>query len=371
LLSTADGSQVWGGRYSRTLSGIFAVEEQIAKEIAEKLRLRLTGEERRGLSKRYTEDIRAYQNYLQGRSHAQRRTHQDLFAAISYYEKAIEEDSNYALAYAGLTDAYAVLVAEGRIAPDEGRRKAGEAASKALSLDEHLAEAHASIGQINIFFAPFDFSTGDHELRRAIELSPSLAIAHQFLGASLLEQGRLDEGVEEWLKARELDPLSPIIGRMTAYSYLLKRDYRRALELHRQTNELGPTFVIYPEVEIYIQSGALTQALAELEKAKREGRDDPTLIYNMGMVYAALGRREEALQIIKELERMSGPSLSLAHMIARIYAALNENELALAWLKRGFEAGAIPIFYKNAPNWDTIRRDSRFQDLLRRMGIPQ
>lgn len=370
LLSTGDGSQVWGARYSRRVSDIFTVQEQIAKEISEKLRLRLTSEEKQGLSKRYTGNIKAYQNYLLGRSLAQRRTPQDLLVAISYYEKAIEEDKNYALAYVGLTDAYAVLVALGNIAPDEGRRKAEEAASKAVSLDPNLAEAHVAIGQTHIFFAPFNFSLGESELRLAIELSPSLADAHRLLGASLLAQGHLNEGLEMLLKARELDLLSPLISRMVAYGYLLKRDYRRALELHQQASELGPTFVIYPDVEIYISSGALTEALAELEKAKRERRDEPTLIQGLGMVYAALGRREEALQIIKELEQMSGRSLNSAHMIARIYAVLNEKELALAWLKRGFEAGAIPIFYKDAPIWDPIRSNPRFQDLLRRMGIP-
>jgi serine/threonine-protein kinase len=371
FLNAADGTQIWGQRYSSKLSDIFAVQEQIAREIGEKLRLTLTGQEKQGLSKRYTENIRAYQNYLLGRSLAQRRTREDLFSAINNYEKAIEEDGNYALAYAGLADAYTSLAARAYLPPDEGRSKAQEAAQKALSLDPNLAEAHASIGQTKHSFAPYDFPLADRELRRAIELSPSLAAAHQFLGTSLNEQGRFDEALEEHLKARELDPLSTPIARNVAFSYLLKRDYPRALELLRQSKDLGPPFVFAAEIEIYMQNGLLDEALAELEKAKRERKDDPLLITVGGIIYAAQGKRIDALQIIKESQESSGPSLSRAVGIARIYAAMNEKELALSWLERAFEARAISIFYKDAPLWDPIRGDPRFRDLLKRMNVPE
>jgi eukaryotic-like serine/threonine-protein kinase len=370
LLNTADGSQLWGERYDRRLQDILAVQGQIANEIAEKLRWRLPGQGQQGLAKRYTDNIGAYQSYLQGRAQAQRRTRDGLLTAISYYQKAITEDANYTLAYAGVTDAYTQLVTRAYIAPKEGRRKAQEAASKALSLDQNLAEAHTAMGQTYIFFTPHDFSTGDRQLRRAIELSPSLPLAHQFLAISLNEQGRLDESLAELLKARELDPLSPTIARNMAWCYVLKRDYGRALEVLRQAKELGPPFILALEVETYIQNGLLTEALAELEKAKRERQDDPVLLYGTGVVYAAQGKRAAALRIIKELEQASGPSLSGAHLIARIYATMNEQELALAWLERGLEAGAISIFYKDAPVWDTIRHDPRFAALLRRMGVP-
>jgi eukaryotic-like serine/threonine-protein kinase len=370
LLNTADGSQIWGERYGRRLQDIFAVQGQIANEIAAKLRLRLPSQGNEGLSKRYTDNIGAYQNYLQGRAHAQRRIRESLLTAIRYYQKAIEEDTNYTLAYAGLTDAYTQLVTRAYIAPDEGRRKAKEAASKAISLDQNLAEAYTAIGQTYIFFAPYDFPNGDRDLQRAIELSPSLALAHQFLAISLNEQGRLDEGLEKLVKARELDPLSPTITRNMAWCYLLKRDYGRALELHRQAKELGPPFILEVEVESYIQNGLLTEALAELEKAKRERKDDPVLIYSTGMVYAAQGKRAEAFRIIKELEQASGMSLSPAYLIARVFARMNEKELAFAWLERSLGAGAISVFYKDAPFWDTIRHDPRFSDLLRRMRVP-
>jgi len=331
----------------------------------------LTSTERQQLAKRPTENLKAFQYYMQGRSYAHRRTREDLLTAISYCEKGIEEDPNYALAYAGLAEAYGTLGTRGYIAPIEGRRKTEEAARQALALDENLAEAHVAIGQAYTLFAPYKFSLGDRELRRAIELSPSLAMAHQYLGLSLVRQGRLDESLEECLKARELDPLSSIIARQVPLYYYLKRDYARALELLRPANELGPPFTTNWEIGAYIQNRLFDEALAELEKQKRERKNDPLLIYSTGMVYAAQGKRAEALQIIKELEAMSGASLDQAHWIAKIYAALNEKELALAWLDRGLAAEEIGAFYKDEPVWDPIRSEPRFADLLRRMGIPQ
>jgi len=369
LINAQDNSQIWGQQYNRKLADVFAVQEEIAKEISEKLRVKLTGTERQQLTKRPTENLRAFQYYMQGRAYNQRSTREDQLIAIRYCEKAIEEDRNYALAYTGLSDAYLVLGARGHVAPIEGRHKAEDAARQALSLDNNLAEAHAALGASYALFSPANFSLADRELRRAIELSPSLALAHHYLGISLVRQGRLDEGSVEFFKARELDPLSPIIARNVALPYCLKRDYVRALELLRQANELGPAFATTWEIGVYIQNRLFDEALAELEKAKRERKDDPILIYSTGMVYAAQGKRAEAHQIIKELEAMSGANLDEAHWIAKIYAALNEKELAFSWLERGLATGAIGVFYKDEPVWDPIRNDPRFADLLRRMGL--
>lgn len=371
LVDVRDNKQLWGQNYNRKLSDIFAVQGEIAKEISETLRLKLTGAERQQLAKRPTENLKAFQYYMQGRSYGQRRTREDLLTAIRYCEKAIAEDRNYALAYAGLADAYSNLGGRGYIVLIEGRRKTEEAARKALALDENLAEAHAALGQANTYFAPYDFALGDREHRRAIELSPSSAIAHLYFGMSLTRQGRLDEGIQEIMKARELDPLSSNIARNFALPYFLKRDYVRALEMVRQANELGPAFSATWEIGVYLQNGLFNETLAELEQAKRERKDDPILIYGTGMVYAAQGKRAAALQIIKELEAMSGASLSQAHWIAKVHAALNEKELALTWLERGLATGAIGTFIKDEPVWDTIRSDARFGELLRRMGVPQ
>src|SRR5262249_35117871 len=184
LVNVADGTEIWGQQYNRKVADVFAVQEEIAKEISDRLRLKLSGAEKQQLAKRPTKNLKAFQDYMQGRSYAQRRTREDLLEAISYCEKAIEEDGNYALAYAGLADATAALGVRGYIAPPEARRKAEEAARKALALDENLAEAHAVIGYVDTVFTPYNFSLGDREMRRAIELSPSLALAHHYLGLS-------------------------------------------------------------------------------------------------------------------------------------------------------------------------------------------
>jgi eukaryotic-like serine/threonine-protein kinase len=371
MVDAGENRQLWSEQYNPKGSDVLAVQREIAREVSERLRLRLTGEQREQLAKRPTESLKAFQYYMQGQASTQRRTREDLLTAISFYEKAIGEDQNYALAYAGLADVYDNLGARTYIPPTEGRRKAEEAARKALALDENLAEAHAMLGQTYTDFAPYDFALADRELHRAIELSPSLAIAHQHLGGSFMRQGRLDEGLAEYLKARELDPLSPIIARQQALGYHLKRDFAQALGLLRQANELGPAFSVTWEIGVYVQNGLFNETLAELEKAKRERKNDPLLIYFTGLVYAAQGKRAEALRVIKELKEMSGASLSQAHSIAKIYAALNEKELAFSWLERGLAAGAITVFYKDEPVWDPIRGDPRFRDLLRRMGIPQ
>jgi serine/threonine-protein kinase len=371
LVNVSDGTELWGQQYNRKLADVFAVQEEIAKEISEKLRLKLTGAEKQQLAKRPTDNLKAFQYYMQGRSVSQTNTREDMLAATRYYEKALEEDRNYALAYAGLANAYAGLGALGYIAPVEGRRKAEEAAHKALALDENLGEAHAAAGFSDTVFAPYNFSQGDRELRRAIELSPSLAQPHLFLGISLARQGRMDEAFEECLKARELDPLSSIIARNVGSPYYLKRDYARALELLHQANELGPAFTTTWEVGVYIQNKLFNETLAQLEKAKGERKNDPILIYDAGMIYAAQGKRAEALQVIKELEEISGANLDQGLWIAKIYATLNDKELAFSWLERGLATGAIGSFYKDDPVWDSIRSDPRFADLLRRMGIPQ
>jgi TolB-like protein/Flp pilus assembly protein TadD len=371
LVKVADGTELWGQQYNRKLEDVFAVQEEIAKEISEKLRLKLTNAEQHQLAKRPTENLKAFQFYMQGRAYTARSTREDLLTAIQYDEKAIDEDKNYALAYADLADAYAVLGARGHIAPIEGRRKAEEAARKALAIDENVAEAHAAVGRAYTAFAPSNFSLGDRELRRAIELSPSLAVAHEVFGVSLVRQGRLDESLEEFLKARELNPLSSDVARAVALPYYLKRDYKRALELLRQAKDLGPALIQTWEIGAYIQNRLYNEALAELEKAQRGRKNDPILIYDNGMVYAAQGQRPEALQSIKELEEMSGANLDEAHWIAKIYAMLSEKEFALTWLERGLATGAIGFFYKDDPVWDLLRSDPRFADLLRRMGIPQ
>jgi adenylate cyclase len=371
LIQASDGNHLWSDTYDREMQDIFAVRSDVAQQVVEALQVKLGVEATRALTKKPTENLKAFQYYMQGRASMQRRTSADLLTAVRYYEKALEEDRKYALAYAGLADAYANLGYYGAIAPIEGRRKAEEAARQALALDQDLAEAHAALGLVYVGFAPSNFSPGERELRRAIELSPSLAVAPYNLGISFVRQGRLDEALVEFQKARELDPLSSILARAVVIPYYFKRDYTRAFELLREANELGPALSATWEIGLYIRRGSLNEAFAEIEKAKGVRKNDPLFVYSTGMAYAASGKQAEALQSIKELEAISGASLSTAHWIAKIYATLNDKEMAFSWLERGLATGALGVFYKDEPVWDPIRDDPRFAALIGKMVVPE
>ncbi|MEP6637624.1 MAG: protein kinase, partial [Acidobacteriota bacterium] len=369
LVSAEDNSHIWGAQYNRKLSAVFAVEEQIARDISQELGSKL-GSTERETPRRNPENLKAFEYYMQGRSFIHRRTREDLMTAGSYYQKAIEEDQNYALAYTGLAEVYGNLGVRGYIPPAEGREKLAEAARKAVALDDNLAEAHVMMGSYYTNFAPYNFADGDREFRRAIELSPSLAIAHLYQALSLFRQTRLDEGLNEMLKARELDPFSAIIARQVSLYYLLKREYPRALQILRQANELGPRFTTSNEIGIYVQNKLYDEALNALDTESRTRKDDPLLAYDRGMIYAAQGRRAEALKVIKDLEALSvNASQSLS--IAKIYAALNEKDEVFNSLDRGLGKGMLGVFYPADPTWDNLRGDSRFPDLLRRLEIPQ
>ena len=371
LVDARDNSHIWGAQYNRKVADVFAVQEEIAQDISAELRSKLTGELRPEHPKRDTRNLKALEYCMQGRSYVHRRTREDLLMAGSYYQKAVEEDQNYALAYAGLAEVYGNLGARNYISPIEGRNKVEEAAGKALSLDPNLADAHVMMGYARMAFAPYDFANGDREIRRALELSPSLAMGHLYLALSLFRQSRLDEGLTEMLRARELDPFSAIIARQMALYYMLKRDYPRAMQILRQANQSGPPFTTSTEIVVYIQNQLYDEALDLLERESRERKGDPLLICNRGMVYAAQGRRAEALKVVAELEQLSGVDYSQAQCIAKIYAWMKDKELAFVWLKRGLGTGALGVFYRNDPTWDSLRDDPRFSMLLQRMGVPQ
>jgi len=370
LTNTADGAQIWGQRYNnRKLADVFAVQEEIAREIAAGLKLGLAGRERR-FAKRDTDDVEAYRMYVLGRDHAQRRTVAELAAAADYYRRAIARDDRYALAWAGLTDTYILLAARGDLQPAEGRRLATEAAERALAIDADLAEAHAALGQLKVYVAPFDFEAGDRALRRAIELNPGWAIAHQYLAVSLLEQGRLDDGIRELETAHNLDPLSGFITRFLAFAHSLRREDARAMAIYRSAAALGAAFATNWDADLYRRAGALDEGLADLERASTGRETDPNVRLNRGMLLAAKGDRDGAVAIAKEFERLSASNAVWLTYAARVDFALGDLDHGLDLLHRAIDAGAIAIFYKDQPVWEPVRRDPRFLSALRRMRIP-
>ena len=370
LVDARDNRQLWGQQYNRRVADVFAIQEEIAREISERLRAKLNGTEPPHLGRRPTDNLKAFRLYMQGRDSLQRRTRADLLNANEFFEKAIAEDRNYALAYTGMAEAYVVLGARGYISPQEGRRKAQESARQALALDDMLAEAHLAVSQPLCMFPPYDFPLVDRELRRALELSPGLAMAYNYQGMSYARQGRFDASIAFYAKSRQSDPLSAINARASMIPVLFKRDYAQARDGLREANELGPRFIVPFEIAVYVQNQMFAEAISELDKAQQDRPNDPLLIYSRAAIDAAQGRRANAVQAIRQLEQMSGETLSQAHWIAKIHAALNETEPAISWLERGFAAGAIADFFKDEPVWDSIRADPRFVSLLRQMGVP-
>jgi len=369
LINAQDNSQIWGQQYNRKLADVFVVQSEIAREISDKLRLKLSTTEQQQIARRPTDNLKAFQFYIQGRTLAARRTREDLLNAMDLYEKAIAEDGNYALAYTGLADAYANLGVRSYMDPSDGRRKADDAARKALALDQNLAEAHFAVSQAKVLFAPYDLPLAKRELEHALELSPSLAMAHQYLGILFAVNGQLDQSLGEYSKARELDPFSASIARGAAFPYYLRRDYPRSLEMLQRANQLGPPFSVFWEVQVYTMSGRYEEALAELSRARQTRKVDEVLTFSEGLIYAAQGKRTEALRVVKELEQITAQGAGQAQYLARIHVALGNKDEAIVWLQKGLETGALTGFYPDDPIWDPIRGDQRFGDLVQRSAV--
>jgi len=370
LVDLRDNKQIWGQQYNRQVSDIFTIQEEMAKEISEKLRVTLNAAGRQQLARRPTDNLKAFQYYMQGRTALQRRTREDLLTAIGFFEQAIAEDGNYALAYTGVAEANLVLGARGFIAPRDGRERAEAAAQRALALDSNLAEAHLAVAQPKAMFAPYDLATAERELHRATEISPGLAMGYNYLGLVYARQARYDESIKAYRKSRELDPLSLINARASALPPMLSRNYGAAWDALAATRDLGPSLIIPAEIDVYVMSRKFDEARHDLDAARQQRKDDLTLVYSAGILAAAQGNRAEALRDVAELEALSGATLNQAHWIAKIYSMLGERDRAFSWLERGLSVRAIGDFFKDEPVWDPIRNDPRFAALLREMNVP-
>ena len=268
LVDTRDGSHLWGEQYHRKLSDIFVIQEGIAQEISENLRLRLTGEEKKRMTKRYTENTEAYQLYLKGRYHWNKRTGEGLKKGIQYFQQAIEKDPGYALAHTGLADCYNLLSLYSALPPRDAMPKAKAAALQALELDDSLAEAHNSLAYAKLYY-DWDWNGAEKEFRRALELNPNYAIAHHWYHEYLVAMGRFEEGHSRILRAQELDPLSLMISADVGWGFYFARRYDDALEQLRKTLELEPNFVMAHFILglTYLQKRQFEQATAELQQA--------------------------------------------------------------------------------------------------------
>ncbi len=373
LVDVEKGSQVWGGQYNRKVADVLAIQEDISKEISEKLRLRLTGEEQKRLTKRYTENTDAYQAYLKGRYEWNKRTAEGLSKSIQYFDQAIEKDPGYALAYAGLADSYN-LEEVYSIAPGKETYPRGKAAAiKALEIDDTLAEAHTSLAFTLVIYG-WDWSAGEKEFKRALELNPSYATAHHWYSATYLTPlGRLEEAIEEMKHAQELDPLSLIINSDVGRIFYFARQYDRAIEQCRKTFELDPNFAEAHRTlgSAYEAKDMYAEAIGEFERAVTLSGGNPRMTGALAHAYAVAGKKAQATKLLNELKDLAKQSYVPAFHIATICAGLGDKEQAFAWLETAYEdRSQWLIWLKVDPRLDSLHSDPRFADLVRRIGLP-
>jgi len=359
--------------YQRRTGDIQTVQKEIARNVSEKLRLKLTGADQTQLAKTYTESSEAYEAYLKGRYHWNKRTDEGFKQATNFFQEAIIKDPNYALAYTGLADCYTLRSDYGFLAPKEGYALAKGAVTLALKYDESLAEAHTSLASIKAV-TDWDWQGAENEYRRAIELNPKYSTAHHWYAAQLLLQGRLDQALQEIKEAQQLDPLSLGINKDFAVILLYARDYDKALEQCRKTLEIEPHFGVMSTyiAQIYELEQKYPEATAELEKAHAAAPEDVEITYALGQAYALMGKKDEALKISNELNQPGKQNVYLPKEAAYLYALLGEKEQAVAILLKAAENHYISVAeLKMDPRLTELRQDARIGELLQKIGLPQ
>jgi serine/threonine protein kinase/Tfp pilus assembly protein PilF len=373
LVDAPTGAQLWGAQYNRKLQDVFAIQDEIAREISEKLRLRLTGAEKKRLTKRYTGNTEAYQLYLKGRYYCNKRTGEGFRKGIEYFHQAIEKDPNYALAYAGLADSYALAgMPVSPMSPSERMAKAKAAALKALEVDDTIAAAHTSLAYIKHRF-DWDWRAAEKGFRRAIELNPSYATAHQWYAFFLASMGRMGEAIAEAELAQQVDPLSLGMNSALGRVYHFARQYDRAIEQFRKTIEMDPNFAAaHSDIgESYVEKGMYAEATAEYQKALAISGRNLFYLAELGWAHARAGNTPEANHILNELEERSRQGYVFPFAFAFIYIGLGEKDRAFTWLEKDYEQRGNPmVFLKAEPLFDPLRSDPRFHALLRRVGLP-
>ena len=350
------------------------MQEDISREISEKLRLRLTGEEKSRLTERHVVNPEAYQLYLKGRYYWNKRTEEGFNKAIEHFNQAIEKDPNYTLAHAGLADSYILLGAFGLLPPKEAYAKAREAATKALEVDDTLGEAHNALAAVKSSY-DWDRPGAEREYKRAIELNPGYATAHQWYGELLSDAlGRHEEGLAEINHAQQLDPLSLIINAVHGRILLGAGRDDLAIEQLQKTLEMDPNFALahYYLGWAYVRKGAFTEAIAELQRATTLSPGISDYKAGLGYAYARAGKSAEARKVLYELKEQSKQRYVSWSDFAGIYAGLGEKDQAFAFLQKAYEQRDYGLLYmKVAPFLDPLLSDPRFTDLLRRVGLPQ
>jgi TolB-like protein/Tfp pilus assembly protein PilF len=371
LVDLRDNKQIWGEKYQRKIADLLAVERDIAREITSNLRPKLSGEEQNRAAKNYTDNAAAYEAYLKGRFYWNKRTPADFHKAIEFFQQAIEKDPNYALAYSGLADSYALLSVYGGGSPIEWMPLAKAAAQKSLALDDNLAEGHASLGQILSYY-DFDLNRAEEELQRAITLNPNYATAHQWRAENLSALGRVDEALVEARRALELDPLSLIINRNYGDCLVDARRFDEAIEQYQKTIALDPNF---PTAHFFLgrayeAKGMYDEAVTEYMKSANTSGQRAEDLTRMREAYAKGGWTaylQTSLNILLGERRGYVPP----YVVASIYARLGKKDEAFAYLEKGLrERDFRTTLVKVSFEFDSLRSDPRYADFIKRVAVP-
>jgi serine/threonine-protein kinase len=369
LMNVADGTQLWGDQYNRPAADLLDVQDDIAREILDKLRMRLTGEEKAKATRRYTDNAEAYQLYLQGRYHWNKGTIAGYKRAIEYYQQAITKDAKYALAYAGLADSYLSLGSY----YVESISDAKAAAEQAIALDPSLAEAHIAAGHIKLYL-DWDWAAAEREFTTGISLDANSALAHDQYAAYLATRGHLTEAIAEAKRAQALDPLSPIVNSHLAWLLLeagqgddASAQFRKTLEFDADSVSAHQGLGVAASL-----AGRHDEAIAELQKAYTRSEQSPVVLGDLGAAYARAGRKADADRALAELDALSAREYVPPSASAAIDAALGDRAKALQFLNKGYDEHDFSLAeLRIAPAFVALRSDPGFQALVTKVGIPR
>jgi eukaryotic-like serine/threonine-protein kinase len=371
LVDAQTENVIWSDQYSRKQADLVSLQSDIARDVSTKLKTKLSGVEEQKIAKTYTANPEAYQLYLKGLFHWNKRTAESLKTSVDYFNQAIEKDPSYAQAYAGKALAYVLYPQYSAGKPAEAMPKGKAAAMKALELDETLAEAHTALAQA-LFSYERNIAESDREYQRAIELNPNYATAHQwYAGGNLVATGRFDQAITEGRRAVELDPLSLIANVELSAIYGYARQNDQAVTQLRKVIELDPNWYLARMVlcQTYSYKGQFADAIAECEKA-RGLDDDPAVLSYLARSYVLSGKRDEAMKVVAQMHELARQRYVPAYGFGFVYAALGDKDQAFQWLERSLQDGGWEMtFLKVDPALDSLRSDPRFADLVRRVGL--
>ncbi len=372
LIKAEPEKHLWAQVFERDLVDVLALHSEVARAIAREIKIAVTPEEQERLQRVRKVNPEAYQLYLLGRHFFNRATEEGFKKGIEYFEQAIDKDTTYAPAYAGLANCYSHLGWDTWLSPEESYPKAREAAMKALELDEALGEAHALLGFIKYLY-DWDLYGAEAYLQRAIELSPGIVQAHYFYSIYLIMVGRFDKAIEGFKHAIELDPVTPGTVEILGWAYYMAGRHDESIIQIKKSLELDPNYY-WAHIILawsYAGKGMYTEAIAQADKIMTLfPSDDHVMLMNIARVYGVSGKREVALRLLDQIKGLSPEKYVDAYFVASIYAGLGENDQAFEWLNKGYEersSGMLSL--KVHPFWNNLRDDPRFTALLKKMNL--